>query len=112
MKLLSSPICLLAVGLFLCAYLSRLHNGGYVNVLMPAHLALAIITSRAMYEVFQTEKFGLHAVVCCLIVCQMYICLYNPLVYLPNQADLLANREVIELLKSLPVPYGYHIIRT
>ena len=104
LKLLSSPICLFAVGLFLCAYLSRLHNGGYVNVLMPAHLALAIITSRAMYEVFQTKMFGLHAVVCCLIVCQMYICLYNPLVYLPNQADLLANREVIELLKKSPGP--------
>ena len=27
--------------------------------------------------------------------------LYNPLVYLPNQADLLANREVIELLKKV-----------
>ena len=45
--------------------------------------------------------------------CQMYICLYNPLVYLPNQADLLANREVIELLKKSPgavwVPYHSYL---
>ncbi|MEE2925503.1 MAG: hypothetical protein VX619_12045 [bacterium] len=110
LRLLNSPICLFAVGLFVCAYLSRLHNGGYVNVLMPAHLAIAIFTSRAMYEVFKTEKFGLHVVVCCLILCQMCICLYNPSVYLPNQADLLANREVVKLIKKSygPVWVPYH----
>tara|TARA_Y100000589_G_C27140265_1_gene624333 strand:- start:700 stop:1626 length:927 start_codon:yes stop_codon:yes gene_type:complete len=112
-KVLSSSIYLLAIGLFVCAYLSRLHNGGYVNVLMPAHLAIAMLTSRAVFEVFQAEKPGLHAVTCLLIATQMGICVYNPLFYLPSQDDLFANRKVIHLLKKSPgevwIPYHSYL---
>ena len=73
------------------AFLLRLHNGGYVNVLMLIHLVIAMITSRAMYEIFQTGKLVLHTGVCFLIVCQMCICFYNSLTYLLNREDLLAN---------------------
>tara|TARA_Y100000589_G_scaffold96808_1_gene91317 strand:- start:727 stop:2172 length:1446 start_codon:yes stop_codon:yes gene_type:complete len=112
-RTLSASIYLIAIGLFVCSYLSRLHNGGYVNVLIPAHLAIAIITSRSVFEVFQTEKPGLHAVTCLLIVAQMGICFYNPLAYLPSHEDLLANRKVVKMLHQSPgevwIPYHSYL---
>lgn len=98
----STKLFFILGGLILCAYLSRLHNGGYLNVLMPAYFAISISTSVALSRILRSDKTGLHFIVGMLLLLQLAICLYNPLKYLPSKDDVQENQRILSLLKKSP----------
>lgn len=89
-------------GLMFCAYLSRLHNGGYLNVLMPAYFAVAMGTSVGLSRILKSDKVGLHFMAGFLIFLQLVICTYNPSKYLPSKTDIHENQRIIRLLRKSP----------
>lgn len=108
----SSTLLLAVSGLVVCAYLSRIHNGES-NVLMPAHLAIAITTSLGFGGILVSEKLGLRVMLRFLLFVQLLICVYNPLDYLPSKQDLQSNKMIINLLKKSPgdvwIPYHSYL---
>jgi 4-amino-4-deoxy-L-arabinose transferase-like glycosyltransferase len=109
----------MAAGMFVGAWMSRLHSDGYNNVLLPAYAAIAILFGLATHKISQfiqstfTDKRRLLEICvyfCCVI--QFSILFYNPLSLIPTQADLEAGRKLIDKMAQVEgdvfVPYhGY-----
>ena len=79
------------LGGFACAYLSRLHNGGYINVLLPAILALSVLLSVSVdYLVFQAihpGRKGLLLATIFLLGLGFFSLVYPPLKFVPTKED-------------------------
>ncbi len=111
---------LLLIGMFGAAWISRLHVGGYINVVMPAHAAIALLvpaalrwwTNRLRGVDAQPASIGPDAAALArpapLPVAESYILLvllaqfvmwyYNPKAFVPSHADRdAAGRFIAEL---------------
>jgi 4-amino-4-deoxy-L-arabinose transferase-like glycosyltransferase len=106
----------MTVGMFGAAFMSRLHSDGYNNVLLPTYAAIAILFGLATHKISQfiqrtyTNKrswLETYVYFCCFI--QFFILLYNPLGFVPTQADLEAGRQLVETIAQVEgdvfVPY-------
>jgi hypothetical protein len=99
-----------AAGLIVSAWLSRLHTGGYVNVLMPAYAALALIAGRTFGELGRrstrspgsSRAAGLIAAAA--LLGQVALLAYPPGTQIPTAADRAAGAALIARLRSLPGP--------
>ena len=91
------------------SWLSRLHPGGYLNVLFPAYAALSILFGLTTHKAFElivaasANKRKLMEI-CLYLVCiiQFSILTYNPLVQIPTKKDLEAGRAFISAMAQLP----------
>jgi 4-amino-4-deoxy-L-arabinose transferase-like glycosyltransferase len=101
------------------AWLSRLHLGGYNNVLFPAYAALSILFGLGIHAAFQfiqsaSENKRIFMEIFIYLVCilQFLGLTYDPRAQVPTQRDLEAGRSFINTMAQMPgdilVPYhGY-----
>jgi len=103
----------MAAGMLAGSWVARLHSGGYINVLMPAYAALAILLGLAIARVLpvaQDRQYG-RAARRLLWLCplQFLLLLYNPAACFPTPADRAAGDAFVRLLARYPgevyVPY-------
>lgn len=104
------PYITLTIGMLAISWLSRLHWGGYDNVLMPSHAALAILTGLALAfsrNLFKSNEFisRLFSIaVGVIVLIQFAHLLYNPSKFVPTDRDIKAGFGLVENLKRIPGP--------
>jgi hypothetical protein len=92
-----------AAGLLLAAWFSRIHTGGYLNVLLPAYAACALIGGLAYARLRAQGLIGsLLATV--VIVAQLVLLAYPIEAQIPSRHDRLAGTELAAALRTLRGP--------
>ncbi len=92
----------LGLGLFASAWQLRLYRGGYDNVLMTAHLALAMVAAVAWAQVSRSASGTLRVVVSAVMLLQLALLWWNPASQVPTAADRAANQRLLDGLRTLP----------
>lgn len=95
---------LLLLGLVGASYASRIHGGGYVNVLLPLYAGLALtgaLGARALWEGAGAHAKPTSLLLGLAILVQFGSLLYNPTDYLPTAADRAAGEELVERLRRI-----------
>jgi 4-amino-4-deoxy-L-arabinose transferase-like glycosyltransferase len=99
---------LLSGGMILSAWLSRLHEGGYVNVLFPALAALAVLfglgaghIAKRAAALPESRRDTLTALVYVLAALQFIALLYNPAGHIPTRADHEAGGLLVDTVAAL-----------
>ena len=94
-----------AAGLIGSAWLSRLHTGGYANVLMPAYAAMALLGGLAFGTTTRGRGARLAGPLAGLaVIGQVALLAYSPARQIPTAADRTAGAELVARLRSLPGP--------
>lgn len=96
------------IGMIGSSWLSRIHTGGYVNVLLPAHACVAIMFGLGVYRMDQfirqanvASNYLLRTFLYAACGLQFISLLYNPLDYVPPKSSLEAGLQFIERLKAI-----------
>ncbi len=92
-----------ALGLLAAAWLSRLHVGGYVNVLMPAYAAAALLGGIA-FSILRRRGAAATRVAVGLVVVQLTGIIGSFAGAIPASGQSAAGAAVIARLRSLPGP--------
>lgn len=102
------------VGLVAAAYTSRLHSGGYDNVLFPAHAAVAIGFGLGLHALTRpsipapgtsaraARRRWVPAVACVAALVQFGVLVYNPADQVPSPAQGRRARHLVAALRDLP----------
>lgn len=97
-----------AAGMIVSAWLSRLHTGGFANVLMPAYAALALLAGLAFGALARGRRDGRAGFIAPLaavaLLAQLALLAYPPGAQIPTSADRAAGAALIARLRSLPGP--------
>lgn len=100
-----------AVGLITSAWLSRLHTGGFLNVLMPAYAAVALLAGLVFGAVARRERDRSRgrrewaaALLAVALLGQVALLAYRPATQIPSAAQRAAGAALIARLRSLPGP--------
>jgi len=94
-----------AAGLVLCSWSLRVFPGGYDNVLLPAHLAIALLFGLGWGALERAtaalkppaSKLAAWIPVICML--QFAVLLYNPMRLVPRAEDVAAGRDLVEKLR-------------
>jgi hypothetical protein len=94
-----------ALGLLGAAWISRLHTGGYVNVLMPAYAAIALLAGLT-YGTLQRrrQRRSIQVLLAGLVLAQLALLIYPLGAQIPTAADRAAGAALIARLRALPGP--------
>lgn len=94
----------LAVSFVGSAWLSRLHTGGWNNVLLPAYALLAVLTAATAgrWHAQAGPLTRLLVLAACLL--QFSLLVYDPRDHLPSEATRAANDALVERLASVEGP--------
>lgn len=94
-----------AVGLIGSAWVSRLHTGGYANVLMPAYAAIALLAGLT-YAGLLAGRCGrvVPALLGATLLLQLGLLVYSLGAQIPTAADHAAGTQLIARLRTLPGP--------
>jgi hypothetical protein len=106
----------LLAGAVLCSFLSRIKEGGYDNVLLPAVAMLAVLLgigwNRVAHSLTRIPSLARFAVVIALMVAagyQFYHLRFNPLDQIPTPENYSAGQRFLEYISSIPgevyIPY-------
>jgi hypothetical protein len=96
---------LAAAGLLGSAWVSRLHTGGYLNVLMPAYAAIALLAGLTYGKLDTTERKNMTRLLLAVpIILQLALLIYPVNAQIPTAADRAAGAELIARLRTLPGP--------
>lgn len=93
----------IAVGLLAASWFSRLHTGGYLNVLMPAYAACALLAGLA-WAALRARGPLLGTIATVAVIAQVALLAYPIGADLPTRTDRLAGAELIAALRTLPGP--------
>jgi len=91
----------LFVGFVGASYISRLHMYGYLNVLMPVHLALGLVAGLSFAYFERRGEHLVLAVLSLLLLFQMYGLLYDPKPLIPTQKALETGNKFLEELSKI-----------
>jgi len=106
----------LAIGTLASSLLSRLHSGGYENVLLPAYAGLAIFFGLGVNESLRSavvrRRPAAELVVYVLCLVQFAMLAYDPRKQVPSESDRAAGERLVETIRSfegevLVVGHGY-----
>jgi hypothetical protein len=90
-------------GLVASAWQLRLYEGGYDNVLMTAHLAIALATALAWSALCRpSPSRGAPVVATALLLAQCALLWWNPMRQVPTEADRAAYQQLVEGMSTLP----------
>ncbi|HWF53310.1 MAG TPA: glycosyltransferase family 39 protein [Solirubrobacteraceae bacterium] len=102
----SSPVVyyvVAAAGLIGSAYVSRLHTGGWVNVLIPAYAATALLAGLTYGAVVTGRHGGIaRPVLAAVVLLQLVLLPYSIGAQIPTAADRATGAELITALRGLP----------
>jgi hypothetical protein len=92
-----------AAGLLGSAWVSRLHSGGYLNVLMPAYAAIALLAGLT-YGALVRGRHGdiSRPLIAGALLLQLGLLAYPVGAQIPTAADRAAGTELITRLRALP----------
>lgn len=94
---------LAAAGLLGQAWVARLHSGGYVNVLMPAHALLAVLLAVGAHRLAGIAAPAWRPLLACALCLWQLGALFSDLrAQVPAPANLAAGRAVVERLRAMP----------
>ncbi|MFN3269413.1 MAG: hypothetical protein ACK42G_02375 [Candidatus Kapaibacteriota bacterium] len=90
------------MGCFVTSYLSRLHYGGYLNVLIPFVTSLAILFPISMHNLEKQldELKGVGFVCLVFLSVQIILLLNDPLHSIPTLKDKIAIEKILNFAKS------------
>src|SRR5690606_3277213 len=93
----------------LAAMSSRMHVGGAINVVMPAYLALAVLTGLAFARA-HGASVRTRRVVTALVALQLALSVYDPRRWLPTDADRAVGERLVAMLRAAdgPVLVPFH----
>jgi hypothetical protein len=99
----------LTAGMVTAAWLARLHDGGWLNVLMPAHAALMITGALGADHLLRRRcewrlRPSLASLVPLVCLIQFGALLYNPRRFVPGAADRDAGDRLVREIAALPGP--------
>jgi 4-amino-4-deoxy-L-arabinose transferase-like glycosyltransferase len=106
----------LAVGTLSSSLVSRLHSGGYENVLLPAYAGLAIFFGLGVNESLRSplarRRPAVALVIGVLCLIQFAMLAYDPRKQIPSERDRAAGERLVETIRSfegdvLVVNHGY-----
>jgi len=106
----------LAIGTLSSSLLSRLHSGGYENVLLPAYAGLAIFFGLGVHESLRSpvvrRRPAAALVIYALCLVQFAMLAYDPRKQIPSERDRAAGERLVETIRSfegdvLVVNHGY-----
>lgn len=91
------------VGMLGAAWTSRLHGGGWINVLQPAHAMLAILFGLALVDLRDlTRRWGtIGAVAYALPMVQLGLLAYQPAPHIPTASDVADGDAFIAALTDI-----------
>jgi hypothetical protein len=92
-----------AAGLIGSAWVSRLHTGGYANVLMPAYAGLALLAGLT-YAALLNRHPRARPLLAAAVVVQLGLLIYPVGAQIPTAADRSAGAQLIARLRALPGP--------
>ena len=92
-------------GAVLESWLSRLHYGGYANVLIPVYLSIIILSMNGLSKLLEHIKTlennrSLSIFICIIIIFQFATLIYSPGKQIPSDEDKKAGWELVYLLKQ------------
>lgn len=93
-----------AVGLIGSAWLSRVHTGGYDNVLMPAYAAIALLAGLTCAGLGRRHGRTARPLVAVTLLLQLGLLVYPLGAQIPTSADRAAGAQLIARLRALPGP--------
>ncbi|MFZ0091855.1 MAG: glycosyltransferase family 39 protein, partial [Solirubrobacteraceae bacterium] len=94
-----------AAGLIGSAWISRLHTGGYDNVLMPAYAAIALLAGLTYGRLLAARPGRIVAPLLLVVVLvQLGLLVYPISAQIPTAADRAAGATLIARLRALPGP--------
>jgi len=98
----------MAVGMIGGAWLSRLHSGGYANVLFPAYAVICILFGMGTHRILERiqvasihERKFVEAFVYLVCIMQFAGLAYNPHWLIPTEKDLEAGREFVKTMAEM-----------
>lgn len=92
------------LGMLASAYSARLHTGGYVNVLLPAYAAIAIMAGLGIAASRRSPRPWFAVAAMTLVIVQLVHLWWSPADQLPRAGDVAAGRRLISELRALPGP--------
>jgi len=100
-----------SLGMLVMAYLSRLHGGGYDNVLMTAFIWLSLLAGMGFHWLLRItahwaprERAAMHFGACALVLVQFMLLIYNPFIQVPSRADYAAGERILDLIATTEGP--------
>ncbi len=94
-----------AAGLIAAAWFSRLHTGGYANVLIPAYAAVALLAGLALAQFLRPGDGRLAGLLAAAALALQLGLLAYPLdAQTPTSADRAAGAQLLAALRKLPGP--------
>jgi len=92
-----------AAGLIGSAWVSRLHSGGYLNVLMPAYAAIALLAGLTYGTLVRGRGGGIaRPVLAVALLLQLGLLVYPIGAQIPTAADRATGAQLIARLRALP----------
>ena len=82
------------------SYLSRVHEGGYPNVVLPTYLFIAVLAAIALGTAFEARR-ALPLVVPLAFVVQFALLAYNPGDYIPSDAEEARSDRAVAVIGAL-----------
>ena len=99
---------LFAAGMLGGSWFSRLHSGGWDNVLIPGYAAIAILfglSFHSLRQIFQPEPADkrpmMEAFIIVAAIIQLGTLIYNPIAQVPTQKDLEAGNKLVNMLSQI-----------
>jgi hypothetical protein len=94
-----------AVGLIGSAWVSRLHTGGYANVLMPAYAAIALLAGLTYARLLHGHQRRItRALLAVTLLLQLALLVYPLSAQIPTASDRVAGSQLMARLRALPGP--------
>ncbi|MDQ6804999.1 MAG: glycosyltransferase family 39 protein [Actinomycetota bacterium] len=98
-----------ALGLIGSAWVSRLHTGGYANVLMPAYAAVALLAGLTYAHLSRAQLSArlsalAKPLLAVAVLLQLALLVYPIDAQIPTAADRTAGAQLISRLRALPGP--------
>jgi 4-amino-4-deoxy-L-arabinose transferase-like glycosyltransferase len=111
---------LIFLGFLFGSWMSRLHVGGWLNVLMPAYAAISIVSgigTRALYQHLREIKSprvkNIGFVLYIAVLIQYALLSYDPFQQIPTKEDRKAGEDLIQTMKNIDgeifVPYHSYL---
>ena len=91
----------LMAGLIGSSYAARIHSFGHVNVLIPAHWALALMSGLALHHASRLTHTAALAVPCLLAV-QFYVLYYDPSRQIPSEKSIEQGYRFLDEVAKIP----------
>ncbi|MBT3408694.1 hypothetical protein HN415_08510 [Candidatus Woesearchaeota archaeon] len=94
------------LGMVGASFFSRIHQGGYDNVLIPAYAIISILFGLSLHQILNNNKKIQKNIILqtfVLIICILQFCclFYNPFNQLPTNKDLVAGENLVKELKNI-----------